>query len=65
MRHPIRRIAPLRPHDLRYTFAFQLARATDADPYALERRLGHRSQRAIHRSTKPPEPVAAGYIEAF
>jgi integrase len=65
MRDPARRIAPLRPHDLRHTFAFQLARRTGADPYELERRLGHRSQRYIQRYTNPPEPVAAAYIETF
>ena len=37
---PERRIAPLRPHDLRHTFAFQLAKVTGADAYELERRLG-------------------------
>ena len=60
---PERHIAPLRPHDLRHTFAFQLAQATGVDAYELERRLGHRSQRYIQRYTNPPETVAAGYIE--
>src|SRR3954470_3514784 len=60
-----RRISPLRPHDLRHTFAFHLARVTGADAYELERRLGHRSQRYIQRYTNPPEAVAAGYIEEF
>jgi site-specific recombinase XerD len=60
-----RHISPLRPHDLRHTFAFQLAQATDADAYELERRLGHQSQRYIQRYTNPPEDVAAGYIEDF
>jgi integrase len=60
-----RRLAPLRPHDLRHTFAFQLARTTGADAYELERRLGHRSQRYIQRYTNPPEHVAAEYIERF
>jgi len=60
-----RRIAPLRPHDLRHTFAFQLATATGADAYELERRLGHRSQRYIQRYTNPPEAVAAAYVEEF
>jgi integrase len=55
-----RHIAPLRPHDLRHTFGFQLAKATGADAYELERRLGHRSQRYIQRYTNPPEAVAAG-----
>jgi integrase len=60
-----RKISPLRPHDLRHTFAFQLAKATSADAYELERRLGHRSQRYIQRYTNPPEDVAAGYVEKF
>jgi integrase len=62
---PARRISPLRPHDLRHTFAFQLARITGADAYELERRLGHRSQRYIQRYTNPPEAVAARYVEDF
>lgn len=60
-----RHISPLRPHDLRHTFAFQLSRVTGADAYELERRLGHRSQRYIQRYTNPPEEVAASYIEEF
>lgn len=60
-----RRVSPLRPHDLRHTFAFQLARSTGADAYELERRLGHRSGRYIQRYTNPPEGVAAGYVEQF
>jgi integrase len=62
---PARRVSPLRPHDLRHTFAFALARETNADPYELERRLGHRSQKYIQRYTNPPEAVAAGYVEKF
>ena len=60
-----RNVSPLRPHDLRHTFAFMLARITGADAYELERRLGHRSQRYIQRYTNPPEQVAAQYIEEF
>jgi integrase len=60
-----RRVSPLRPHDLRHTFAFHLAQVTGADAYELERRLGHRSQRYIQRYTNPPEAVAAGYVEEF
>ncbi len=60
-----RRISPLCPHNLRHTFAFQLAKVTGADAYELERRLGHRSQRYIQRYTNPPEDVAAGYVEEF
>jgi len=62
---PQRHIAPLRPHDLRHTFAFHLATVTGADAYELERRLGHRSQRYIQRYTNPPEDVAAAYVERF
>jgi integrase len=62
---PERHISPLRPHDLRHTFAYRLAHATNADAYELERRLGHRSQRYIQRYTNPPEHVAAGYVEDF
>jgi site-specific recombinase XerD len=60
-----RHIAPLRPHDLRHTFGFQLAKATGADTYELGRRLGHRSQRYIQRYTNPPEAVAASYVEGL
>jgi integrase len=62
---PTRHIAPLRPHDLRHTFAFQLAKVTGADAYELERRLGHRSQRYIQRYTNPPEAIAASYVEGM
>jgi integrase len=62
---PARKISPLRPHDLRHTFGFQLSKATGADAYELERRLGHRSQRYIQRYTNPPEDVAAAYVEDF
>jgi integrase len=60
-----RRVSPLRPHDLRHTFAFHLAQVTGADAYELERRLGHRSQRYIQRYTNPPEHIAASYVEEF
>nr|WP_269324061.1 site-specific integrase [Streptosporangium roseum] len=58
-----RQLSPLRPHDLRRTFAFNLAQQTGADAYELQRRLGHASQRYIDRSTNPPERIAAGYVE--
>jgi integrase len=35
------RISPLRPHDLRHSFAFSLAEATGSDAYELERRRDH------------------------
>jgi site-specific recombinase XerD len=62
---PARRLSPLRPHDLRHTFAFHLAKVTGADTYELERRLGHRSQRYIARYTNPPETEAAQFVEEF
>jgi integrase len=65
LKDPSRCLSPLRPHDLRHTFAFHLAQATGADAYELERRLGHRSQRYIQRYTNPPEEVAAAYVEEF
>jgi integrase len=65
LKDPSRHISPLRPHDLRHTFAFHLAKATGADAYELERRLGHRSQRYIQRYTNPPEEIAAAYVEEF
>jgi integrase len=63
--NPARKISPLRPHDLRHTFAYRLAAETGKDGYELERRLGHGSQRYIQRYTNPPEDVAAGYVEEF
>ncbi len=65
LKDPTRHLSPLKPHDLRHTFAFQLATATGADTYELERRLGHRSQRYIQRYTNPPEEIAAAYVEEF
>jgi len=65
LKDPTRHLSPLKPHDLRHTFAFQLATATGADAYELERRLGHRSQRYIQRYTNPPEAIAAAYVEEF
>jgi integrase len=65
LKDPTRHLSPLRPHDLRHTFAFHLAQATGADAYELERRLGHRSQRYLQRYTNPPEEVAAAYVEEF
>jgi integrase len=62
---PARRISPLRPHDLRHSFAFALAAETGNDGYELQRRLGHQSQRYINRYTNPPEDIAAGYIETL
>ena len=60
-----RHISPLKPHNLRHTFAFQLAKTTGADAYELERRLGRRSPRDTQCDTNPPKENAAQYIEAF
>lgn len=55
----------LHPHTLRHTFGFLLSEKTDADPYELQRALGHRSQRYIELYTRPPGHISAGYIEDF
>lgn len=60
---PERHISPLRPHDLRHTFAFMLAKETGGDRFELQRRLGHRSDKYIEIYTNPPEDVAAQYVE--
>ena len=60
-----RRVSPLRPHDLRHTFAFRLAAEMGADAYELERWLGHRSQRYIQLRTNLLEDAAAGCVEGF
>jgi integrase len=60
---PTRHLSPLRPHDLRHSFAYRLSDQTNHDAYELQRRLGHQSQRYIARYTNPPEHIAAGYIE--
>jgi integrase len=60
---PTRHLTPLRPHDLRHSFAYRLSGQTNHDAYELQRRLGHQSQRYIARYTNPPEHIAASYIE--
>ena len=40
-----RRISPLRPQDLRYSFSYRLAAETNKDVYELEPRPGHGSLR--------------------
>lgn len=60
---PERQLSGLHPHDLRHTFGFRLAAVTGNDPYELERRLGHCSQRYIARYTNPPEHIAASFAE--
>lgn len=60
---PERCISPLHPHALRHTFAYLLAKETNADAFELQRRLGHRSQKYIQLYTNPPEEVSARIIE--
>lgn len=60
---PERHISPLKPHDLRHTFAFMLAKETGGDRFELQRRLGHRSDKYIEIYTNPPEEIAAQYVE--
>lgn len=61
--NPERHLSPLRPHDLRHTFAFMLAKETGGDRFELQRRLGHRSEKYIEIYTNPPEEIAAKYVE--
>ena len=60
---PDRQLGGLHPHALRHTFGYRIAEDTGKDPYEVERRLGHRSQRYIARYTNPPEDAAAGFAE--
>jgi len=47
---------------VRYSFGFALAAETGNDPYELQRRPGHTSQRYIAPCTNPPD-MAASYVE--
>ena len=60
---PERHISPLRPHDLRHTYAFFLSELTGGDRSVLQRELGHRNDRYIDVYTNPPEEVSARYTE--
>lgn len=60
---PERHLSPLRPHDLRHTFAFMLSKETGGDRFELQRRLGHRSDKYIEIYTNPPEEIAAQWVE--
>jgi integrase/recombinase XerC len=60
---PERYISPLRPHDLRHTYAFLLSQFSHGDRSALQRELGHRNDRYLDVYTNPPEDVAARWIE--
>lgn len=60
-----RRLASFHPHLLRHTFGVNLAKATNADEFELQRRLGHLSRKYIKVYTVPAAEVAAGYVEQF
>ncbi len=60
-----RRLASFHPHVLRHTFGVNLAKATNADEFELQRRLGHLSGKYIKVYTVPTSEVAAGYVEQF
>ena len=60
-----RRLATFHPHLLRHTFGLNLAKATNADEFELQRRLGHLSRKYIKVYTVPAAEVAAGYVEQF
>ena len=60
-----RRLATFHPHLLRHTFGVSLAKATNADEFELQRRLGHLSKKYLKVYTVPAAEVAAGYVEQF
>jgi len=60
-----RRLTSFHPHQLRHTFGVNLAKATNADEFELQRRLGHLSRKYIKAYTVPAAEVAAGYVEQF
>lgn len=60
-----RRLVSFHPHLLRHTFGVNLAKATNADEFELQRRLGHLSRKYIKVYTVPAAEVAAGYVEQF
>ncbi|WP_367758765.1 tyrosine-type recombinase/integrase [Ammoniphilus sp. 3BR4] len=60
---PDRQISPLRPHDLRHTYAFLLSQATQGDRTILQRELIHRNERYLETYTNPPSEVAAKIVE--
>lgn len=60
---PDRQISPLRPHDLRHTYAFLLSHATQGDRTILQRELIHRNERYLETYTNPPLDIAAKIVE--
>lgn len=62
---PERKISPLRPHDLRHTFAVELSKNPDVGQEDLIRGLRHRNPKYLQVYTKPPAERTAGFIEKF
>ncbi|MBV6717246.1 tyrosine-type recombinase/integrase [Paenibacillus chitinolyticus] len=60
---PARHISPLCPHDLRHTFANEIAKKPGVTEQDLVRLLRHRSKRYISLYTNPPAERTAGLIE--
>ncbi|MGM1023200.1 MAG: tyrosine-type recombinase/integrase [Bacillota bacterium] len=60
---PERMISPLRPHDLRHTFAVELSKNPEVGQEDLIRGLRHRNNKYLQVYTKPPEERSAGFIE--
>ncbi|WP_119795616.1 tyrosine-type recombinase/integrase [Paenibacillus thiaminolyticus] len=58
---PERKISPLHPHSLRHTFAFDLSRRTQGNPFVLQEELGHRNERYISTYTRSPEKEKERY----
>ncbi|KRE24926.1 tyrosine-type recombinase/integrase [Paenibacillus sp. Soil522] len=63
LKDPDRHLSPLRPHDLRHTFANELAKHPDVTEQDLERLLRHRNKRYLTIYTRPPEATSAGFVE--
>ncbi|BFH18273.1 tyrosine recombinase XerD [Paenibacillus dendritiformis] len=59
---PERKISPLHPHSLRHTYAFDLSRRTQGNPFVLQEELGHRNERYISTYTRNPEKSRYGGV---
>ncbi|KZE78211.1 hypothetical protein AV654_19745 [Paenibacillus elgii] len=59
-----RKISPLRPHDLRHTYAFYLSEKTNGNPYILQAELGHRNDQYIGVYTRSPSKYREKYHES-
>ncbi|KRE39706.1 hypothetical protein ASG81_19165 [Paenibacillus sp. Soil522] len=63
LKDPERHLSPLRPHDLRHTFANELAKHPDVTEQDLERLLRHRNKRYLTIYTRPLKATSAGFVE--